>query len=411
MRFDKNVVGLPAAYPRGFSTRTAWKWPLVPARQLIELHYGKALRADVRVAGAVPVYGTNGQCGWHDTPLAKGPGLILGRKGQGPLGVEWCDADYWVIDTAYYGSTLTPDVRLKYLYHLIKYIGLNHLKDGTSNPTLSRAAFGQQLFPLPNVAEQDAIVSILGALDARIDLLRLTNITLESIARVLFKSWFVDFDPVRAKQEGRSPEGMDEAAAARFPSGFEESELGLVPMGWRVGSLKEMCNIASGKRPSDRGDTLSQSCSVRLYGGAGIMGYTSASLFNGPRILTGRVGTLGKIHVAYPPFWASDNVLVLEPNDDVLFWFVLHRLRLIDVLSLNRGSTQPLLTQKDLGAQLGVIPSEAVLRKFSQMVSPLYEQIRMQDMRIETLMNLRDTLLPRLISGQLRLPEAEALVA
>jgi type I restriction enzyme, S subunit len=152
-------------YPRGFAQSTDWKWPLVPARQLVTLNYGRALKSDTRRPGNVPVYGTNGQCGWHDVPLSKSPGLILGRKGQGPLGVEWCATDFWVIDTAYYVSTLSPDVSLKYLYHLIKYVGLNHLKDGTSNPTLSRDVFGSQLFPLPSLAEQKAITEALDALD------------------------------------------------------------------------------------------------------------------------------------------------------------------------------------------------------------------------------------------------------
>ena len=90
------MAGEPVAlnggiYPRGFSASANWRWPLVKSEQLVTLNYGKALRAGDRQTGQVPVYGTNGQCGWHDTPLANGPGVILGRKGQGPLGVEWCD--------------------------------------------------------------------------------------------------------------------------------------------------------------------------------------------------------------------------------------------------------------------------------------------------------------------------------
>ena len=102
-------------YPRGFAKNIKWRWPLVPARKLVTLNYGRALRADNRSPGRVPVFGTNGQCGWHDASLAKATGLILGRKGQGPLGVEWCEKDFWVIDTAYFASTLTPDLDLKYL--------------------------------------------------------------------------------------------------------------------------------------------------------------------------------------------------------------------------------------------------------------------------------------------------------
>lgn len=140
------------------------------------------------------------------------------------------------------------------------------------------------------------------------------------------------------------------------------------------------------------------------------MGYTAESLFDAPKILTGRVGTLGKVIVAHPPFWASDNVLVLTPLEQDWFSFCLNWLGNIDVLSLNRGSTQPLLTQRDLGSQVGIIPPKALICTYEEIVSPLYKKIREQDQQAQTLATLRDTLLPRLISGQLRLPEAQSFV-
>ncbi|PYC33466.1 restriction endonuclease subunit S [Pseudomonas protegens] len=261
---------------------------------------------------------------------------------------------------------------------------------------------------LPPMDEQVKVSAFLGAIENRISLLGETNATLETIAQALFKSWFVDFDPVRAKAEGLEPEGLDVATAALFPCSFDESALGGIPRGWKVGSLSEVCSISSGKRPSIRSDIPIDYCDVPLFGGAGLMGYTSNSLFQSPKIVTGRVGTLGKVHVAYPPFWASDNVLVLHPEASASFSFVLHWLKSIDVIALNRGSTQPLLTQRDLGAQQGVIPTQEVLQKFEGVVGPIYDQIRLQETKAQTLTQLRDTLLPRLISGQLRLPEAKA---
>ncbi|MNV08895.1 Type I restriction modification DNA specificity domain protein [compost metagenome] len=262
--------------------------------------------------------------------------------------------------------------------------------------------------PLPPLTQQHVIVSVLSRLDDRITLLRETNATLEAIAQALFKSWFVDFDPVRAKMEGRAPEGMDEATAALFPDALEESELGLVPKGWSVGSLTQISKISSGNRPNSRSDTMTDADSVPLFGGAGIMGFTNETLFQERRILTGRVGTLGKVHIAYPPFWASDNVLVLSPEGDLNFLFCFHWLKSIDVHSLNRGSTQPLLTQKDLGKQQHVIPTATVLSAFAAIAEVIYESMRENASQAQTLSTLRDTLLPRLISGQLRLPEAQA---
>lgn len=276
---------------------------------------------------------------------------------------------------------------------------------GATMPNLNTGILAAVPINLPPRPMQVEIGRILGALDDRIALLRESNATLEAIAQALFKSWFVDFDPIRAKQRDEIPEGMDEITAALFPDNFDESESKLIPNGWRFGMLIDLCSITSGKRPSDRSDELTEMCNVPLYGGAGLMGYTSASLFDDPRIVTGRVGTLGKVHVAYPPFWASDNVLVLTPIESAAFTYTLHWMRSIDVHSLNRGSTQPLLTQKDLGAQVGVIPPPEMLAKFEAVVSPIYEQIQANNEKINSIASIRDTLLPRLISGQLRLPE------
>ena len=167
-----------ATLPRGFLSADVIRWPLVPARDLFELKYGKSLVEENRRPGNIPVYGTNGRCGSHDEVLFPGPGVILGRKGQGPLGVEWCAGGYWVIDTAYSLVPLRSDIDLKYAYYLIKFVGLNHLKDGTSNPTLSRDTFGAQALPLPPLPEQRAIANILSTFDGKIELNGRMNETL-----------------------------------------------------------------------------------------------------------------------------------------------------------------------------------------------------------------------------------------
>ena len=141
------------------------------------------------------------------------------------------------------------------------------------------------------------------------------------------------------------------------------------------------------------------------------MGFTRETLFESRRILTGRVGTLGKVQIAEAPFWASDNVLVLWPREEHLFHFCFHWLCSVDVHSLNRGSTQPLLTQRDLGNQTHVVPTAPELAAFSSFASPLYAKVRDGLHQAQTLTTLRDTLLPRLISGQLRLPLLEEAIA
>lgn len=137
------------------------------------------------------------------------------------------------------------------------------------------------------------------------------------------------------------------------------------------------------------------------------MGYTSKSLFDETLIVTGRVGTLGKVHIAHPPFWASDNVLVLVPKPSSGFYYAFHWIKSIDTASLNRGSTQPLLTQKDLGQQKSVTPTQEIINAFEEIIKQFYRSIESNELQSQNLASLRDTLLPRLISGQLRLPEAQ----
>ena len=393
------------------------EWSRLPLGELIvnlDTRRKPVKEAD-RKPGPYPYYGASGIVDYVDGYLFEGEHLLIAEDGenlrtkQTPIAFL-AKGKFWVNNHAHI-VVGNDKANTRFLQYALLGTDISAYLTGAVMPKLTQGNLNRIEVLCPPREIQAQIVGVLGALDDRITLLRETNATLEAIAQALFKSWFVDFDPVRAKQEGRAPEGMSDATAALFPDSFEESELGLVPKGWRVGSFADVCIISSGKRPPDRSDTARDACSIPLYGGAGVMGYTSASLFDVPKIVTGRVGTLGKVHIAYPPFWASDNVLVVTPNDKTLFSVVLHWLRSVDVVALNRGSTQPLLTQRDLGAQPGVIPHSSVVVEFEDVVSPLYQQIREQEHQAQTLAALRDTLLPRLISGQLRLPEAEALIA
>ncbi|TAM09934.1 MAG: restriction endonuclease subunit S, partial [Pusillimonas sp.] len=137
---------------------------------------------------------------------------------------------------------------------------------GATMPNLNTGILSAVPIRLPPLGVQNNIADMLGSLDDRITLLRETNSTLESIAQAIFKSWFVDFDPVHAKMEGRAPEGMDEATAALFPDGFEESELGLVPRGWRIGSVGDLATLMKGSvNPGLHSKTIFEHFSLPAY--------------------------------------------------------------------------------------------------------------------------------------------------
>jgi type I restriction enzyme S subunit len=260
-----------------------------------------------------------------------------------------------------------------------------------------------------NISEQCAIAHILGTLDDKIELNRRMNETLEAIARAIFKSWFVDFDPVRAKTEGRDP-GLPKHIADLFPDSFEDSELGSIPNGWEVRTVGDLAEVSSGSRPNVRYDEALPEAYVPLWGGNGPMAFVPEPLIDYPILLTGRVGTLGSVFRITSPCWPSDNTLILRARQSRAFDYLFLQLKRVDFSSLNRGSTQPLLTQTDLKSQFVVLPPTAVLERFHAFAKELYERIDASESESRTLAALRDSLLPKLISGEMRVKGADILL-
>ena len=275
---------------------------------------------------------------------------------------------------------------------------------GATMPNLNTSIMSTVPFALPPIAEQKAIAAVLGTLDDKIELNRRMNATLEAMARALFQSWFVDFDPVRAKLDGRQPAGLDRATAALFPDSFQDSTLGTIPHGWRAVHLEAIASVGSGKRPEGRSDVLSPECNIPLYGGGGRIGYVTSALYDQPILLTGRVGTLGLIFRTAEPSWPSDNTLIVEPQPGLLD-FTYFLLKGFDLLTLNRGSTQPLLTQADLKRQALVLPAKDVVKAFTDVSEPIFRKISSNERESCTLATLRDSLLPKLLSGELHINE------
>jgi len=221
----------------------AGEWRASTWGEEISLEYGKALRSHDEVKGRYRVFGSNGPIGWTSEPLAQGPGVILGRKGA-YRGVQYSPEPFFVIDTAYYVVPKTEH-EMRWLYYAIKHYNLGEVDDGSPIPSTTRAAVYMLDLDVPPRAEQRAIAHILGTLDDRIELNRRMNETLEAMARALFKSWFVDFDPVHAKAEGRDP-GFPKPFAALFPGSFEDSELGEIPKGWSAVPVYDIATYING---------------------------------------------------------------------------------------------------------------------------------------------------------------------
>ncbi len=271
--------------------------------------------------------------------------------------------------------------------------------------------------PLPPVELQRSIAGFMQAIDDRITLLRETNATLEAIAQALFKSWFVDFDPVRARMDGRAPEGMDEATAALFPDGFEESELGLVPSGWRNVSLKEAVSIHDSKRiPLSGQEREKRKGPYPYYGAASLMDAVDGYLFDGVYLLTGEDGSVADTN-GYPimqyvwgKFWVNNHAHILQGKDGVATEHVMLAMQRTNITPYITGAVQAKLSQTNMWRINFLKPSREIAEHFGSLLEPLFVRFRHNAEQAQTLGTLRDTLLPRLISGQLRLAEADTQI-
>ena len=412
---------LPAGttHPRGLPSVESIYWPLVPARDLFRLTYGRALAAPVRRTGNVPVYGTNGRCGTHDTALFEGPGVVLGRKGQGPLGVEWSRGPYWVIDTAYTLTSLRQDVHLKFAYYLLKFIGLNHLKDGTSNPTLSRETFGAQALPFPPVLSQRTIAHILGTLDDKIELNRRMNTTLEAMARALFRSWFVDFDPVLAKMEGRDT-GLPRDIGDLFPDRLVDSELGEIPEGWPLVPLPELIEV-NPSRSLRKGeiapylDMANMPTCGHAPDSVVQRPFNSGMRFaNGDTLVARITPCLENGKTAYVDFlrddeigWGSTEYIVMKPRHPLPseFAYLLARtarFRKFAIQNMSGTSGRQRVPAAALSAFSIPSPPALVGAAFGRAAQLLLRRARAAVDECCVLANCRDALLPKLVSGELR---------
>lgn len=341
-------------------------------------------------------------------------GWFLGSDGIRLRPPKACDARY----LAY--SLQTPVVKEWLSQH----------STGSTMASLNQATIGRLPVVLPPARIQHAVADTLEAFDQRIDLLRQTNATLGSIAQALFKSWFIDFDPVRAKAEGREPEGMDAATAALFPAEFEESTLGLIPKGWRVLPFSETVNVIGGGTPKTTektywgGDipwfsvvdapapgqvfTISTEKSVTEEG---VKNSSTRVLPAWTTIISAR-GTVGKLAMAGMPMAMNQSCYGLvpkQPGTEALVYLGAQRL-VVDLQRLAHGGVFDTITRDTLASVRIVSPSPALSTAFGLLVNPVFEKIRAGGLMAAQLAEIRDALLPRLIAGKLRLPEAQAHV-
>ena len=319
-----------------------------------------------------------------------------------------------------------------YLYYWMCHASnKGHLEQhftGTTIKHLTGKAIAALEVPCPPLEVQVAMADVLKTLDDRITLLRETNTTLEAIAQALFKSWFVDFDPVHAKVQGRAPEGMDEATAALFPDSFEESELGAVPKGWHVMPVGDAVETVGGATPDTKTPEywepaehhwttpkdLSGIASPVLLGterklsDAGLKKISSGLLPVGSLLMSSRA-PIGYLALTQVPMAINQGYIAIPPGGKLsplymLFWC---QTNMDNIKGRANGSTFMEISKKAFRPIPVLVPSLAVLDAFEAVTAHLFARLVENEKQAQSLASIRDVLLPRLISGQLQLDSME----
>ena len=404
-------------------------WRNLRLGDLIEFKRGYDLPQRERKRGRVPIVSSSGVTDHHSESKVKGPGVVTGRYGT--LGqVYFVLTDFWPLNTTLYVRDFKGNDP-RYVSYFLRGLDFSAYSDKAAVPGLNRNHLHQEIVCFPtDIAEQKAIARVLGTLDDKIELNRRMNETLEAMARALFKSWFVDFEPVRAKMEGRDP-GLPRHLADLFPDRLVDSKIGEIPEGWTVSTIGEEVDAVGGATPSTKEpaywsggqnhwaspkDLSKLSSPVlletdRKITDAGVEKIGSGLLPVGTVLLSSRA-PIGYLAIAEVPTAVNQGFIAMVcknclPNLYVLFWCYEN---LDYIKGISGGSTFAEISKKTFRPIPLTVPSNEVLSAYDELIHPLYDQIVMNTKEFEKLISLRDELLPNLISGKFRVTDIQKLL-
>ena len=396
---------------------------------ILTLKRGYDLPTRRRVDGPVPVVSSSGVTDHHSESMVSGPGVVTGRYGT--LGkVFFIADDFWPLNTTLYVQDFKANDP-RFISYFLRSLDVTAFSDKAAVPGLNRNDLHKKVIQTPpNVVEQRAIAHILGTLDDRIELNRRMNATLEAMARALFKSWFVDFDPVRAKMEGRDT-GLPRAISDLFPCRLVEYESSQAPEGWGFSTIGHEVETVGGGTPSTKeptywanGDycwatpkdlsTLTSPVLVetaRKISADGVKSISSGLLPADTVLLSSRA-PIGYLAITTVPTAVNQGFIAMIcnrrlPNLYVLFWC---EENLEFIKSISGGSTFPEISKRMFREVPVVVPFDGILAAYTDIVRPFYDRIVANTKECATLAEMRDRLLPELTSGSMRLCEQDGIV-
>ena len=384
--------------------------------------------------GPYPYYGATGIMDYVDDFLFDGLYLLVAEDGSverpdGKPFVQLVNGKFWANNHAHVLKGAT-DEDTKFLYYALKAIPIRPFVSGSVQAKLSQANMNRIPIPYPmDRVERRAIAHILGTLDDKIELNRRMNQTLEAIAQAIFKSWFVDFDPVRAKAEGRQPVGMDAETAALFPDSFVESELGPIPKGWDVAKLGDKAFLSrENLKPLDYPQEIFSYYSIPAFDDRLMPYLEKGDVIKSNKFIVQPTSILlSKLNPLISRVWlptitedyrsiCSTEFLVVVPKDVVFreyFYALFSSKSFMNIYATlvtgTSGSHQRIKPDSFLDIVVAYPKTDAV-SMFSDIARPLYCSISRSLSELETITHMRDALLPKLLSGELRPPDAERMV-
>lgn len=424
-------------------------WSDKPLGEVVELKRGYDLPKDKRSSGKVPIVSSSGVTDYHAKAMAKGPGVVTGRYGT--IGeVFFVEGDYWPLNTTLYVLDFKGNDPL-FISYLLRTLDFQAYSDKGAVPGINRNHLHMATVRVPELDTQKNIANVLNSLDKKIDLNRRTNQTLEAMAQAIFKSWFVDFDPVKAKiaaiQEGRDPQraamsaisgkldaeldvlpreqfAQLAATTALFPDEMEASELGEIPKGWDTGALGDICSFTAGSafKPEHQGSTEGDYPFIKVsdmnltgnevfilsannYVSKALQAEMKARLHPSGATVFAKIGVAlisNRRRLLSSPTIIDNNLMSaisVESKSEQYFLYSL--LSTLDFNTLVSGTALPYINVSDLRKISIVRPPHDAGRAFEAKASAIFSMMQTLAVQSSTLATTRDALLPKLLSGEI----------
>ncbi|AXD45099.1 restriction endonuclease subunit S [Salmonella enterica] len=401
------------------------KWIKYRLGDIATFSYGKMPKKELIGLGKYVVFsGYKYTDSYPEKNLSVGDLIVVARGVGGTGDVKIANQDCYLTNLSIKIDLDDKIIRKEYFYYLFKQNTLRYLDSGSaqSQITINDLSNIEVVAPLPEV--QDSIIERLRNLDKKIVINTSINQTLEQMSQTLFKSWFVDFDPVidNALDAGNPiPEALQSRAELRqkvrnsadfkplptdvhalFPAEFEETELGWVPKGWEIGKLQDLLILQRGF------DLPSTQRNIGLHPIIAASGYTGThdiAMVKAPGVVTGRSGVLGNVFLILEDFWPLNTTLWVKELKHATPCYGYEVLKMIDFSSFNGGSAVPTLNRNHIHNLDYLLPPRNLIEKFELFSMSLHRRVHEFQKQTQTLISLRDTLLPKLISGELSLED------